>query len=408
MPESFITPNYYGIIYCNYQVVTDSKRMSVPTIITNETRELVANIEESLPYDAHDAEVYTQQLVGHLTLRCADPAIQAKYAGYSFLGEGLGAYPLMSDGFAQSFDVLSQEAELFEHWGRFGVVVGKSVAPRELCTNAIGYVKSVVADLSSETCAVDKPDSYDNLPVDTQGVPILTRGFFEIYHDDSLAQLRQSLKAYLHHVVLWGRADLWTTYDRFGVKLAGHQESAALPLHVDQNPKEHPDFRTVQGVLALDDCPVERGTLLAVPGSKACFTDYLPMAPQRGEYVELEVDSPIGEILTDHAQPIPLRQGDLVSWDSRTTHANTANISELTRFIALIAAGVAREDNAAAVAVRAEAYATGLGSNVRDALMHASKRPRYTDQAAAARVRRPEQLSLLGKLLYGQEHYDSV
>ncbi|HSX32852.1 MAG TPA: phytanoyl-CoA dioxygenase family protein [Candidatus Saccharimonadales bacterium] len=382
--------------------------MSASTIITNETRELVTRIEETAAYDAARADVYTQQLVGHLTLRCSQPEVQAKYAGYGLLGEGLDVYPLTSDGFAQSFDVLSQEDDMFEHWGRFGVVVGRSVAPQTLCVRAIDRVKSVVQELSGGVCDIDNPETYGSLPVDSQRVPILTRGFFEIYHDDSLAQLRQSLRAYLHHVVLWGRADLWTTFDRFGVKLPGHHESAALPLHVDQNPKEHPDFRTVQGVLALADCPVERGTLRAVPGSKSYFTDYLPMAPYRGEYVELDTKSPIGELLTDHAQPIPLRQGDLVSWDSRTTHANTANTSSSTRFVALVAAGVARENDQAAVAARSEAFASGLGSNVRHALMHASKRPRYTDQAAIAAVRQPERLTGLGKLLYGQERYDSL
>ncbi len=381
--------------------------MSTPGIITNETRDLVATIEEASVNDALSAEAHTRQLVGHLTIRCGDPEIKTRYAGYSLLGEGPGVYPITGDGYAQSFDVLSQEDDMFEHWGRFGVVVGKSVASQDLCLSAIARVKSAVKGLSGDACDIDRPETYTHLPVDAGGVPILTRGFFEIYHDDSLTQLRQSLKVYLHHVVLWGRADIWTTFDRFGVKLPGHQESAALPLHVDQNPKEHPDFRTAQGVLALDDCPVERGTLLAVPGSKSYFTDYLQMAPYKGEYVELNTAHPIGEILTDHAQPIPLRQGDLVSWDSRTTHANTANVSGLTRFVALIAAGIAREDDPAAVTARSEAFASGLGSNVRGALMHASMRPRYTDQAAVAEIRRPEQLTTLGKLLYGQTRYDS-
>jgi len=382
--------------------------MSMPTIITNETRELVANIEETLVNDVGGAEAQTRQLIGHLSLRCNDPEIKTKYSGYGFLGDGLGRYPLTSAGFAQSFDVLSEEEELFENWGRFGVVVGKSVAPQEICLNAIGRIESVVTELSGSTCDINEPETYGNLPVDAAGVPILTRGFFEIYHDDSLAQLRQSLKTYLHHVVLWGRADLWTTFDRFGVKLPGHQESVALPLHVDQNPKEHPGFRTVQGVLALDDCPVERGTLLAVPGSKSYFSDYLPMAPLEGEYIELNTDCSIAKTLADHAQPIPLRQGDLVSWDSRTTHANTANVSGLTRFVALIAAGVAREHDQTAIAARSEAFTSGVGSNVRNALMHASKRPRYCNQDAVSQIREPEQLTLLGKLLYGQKRYDSL
>jgi hypothetical protein len=379
--------------------------MRVPAIITNETRELVASVESGLTNQSERAPLLTKQLVGHLAIRCSHPEIRQKYARYGFQGEGLSAYPIGTDGFAESFDPLHQETELFEHWSRFGVVVGKNVVPQNLCIAAVARVKEITVALSNGSCDIDKPETYGNLPTDASDVPILTRGFFEVYHDDSLAQIRQSLRAYLQHVVVWGRADLWTTFDRFGVKLPGHQESVALPLHVDQNPKEHPDFRTVQGVLALEDCPVERGTLKVVPGSKTLFTEYLSIAPARGEYVELDTNLPLADMLAEAAQPIPLRQGDLVSWDSRTTHANTANISELPRFVALLAAGVAREDDASAISVRSEAYKTGLGSNVRSALMHASKRPRYTDPEAVSRVRKPEQLNALGKLLYGQDRY---
>lgn len=382
--------------------------MKAPTIITNETRELVASIEDDLAYDSEETLDSTQRLVGHLLVRCNQADIQEKYAAYGAAGNGLKDYPIATDGFAKAFDVLSEEDALYEHWQEFGVVVGKKVVPKQLCLDAIHRVKSVVGELSAGTCDIEKPDTYDKLPVDENQVPILTRGFFEIYHDDSLAQLRQSVRSYLHHVVLWGRADLWTTFDRFGVKLPGHHESAALPLHVDQNPKEHPDFRTVQGVLALEDCPIERGTLVTVPGSKTHFSEYVPMAPAHGEYVELDTRFPAAEMLAEHAQAIPLRQGDLVNWDSRTTHANTANISELPRFIALIAAGPAKPDNITAVQSRHEAFLTGLGSNVRDALMHASKRPRYTDQEAVSRIRQPEQLTFLGKLLYGQGWYDAL
>ncbi|MBU0859028.1 MAG: hypothetical protein KJ667_03745, partial [Alphaproteobacteria bacterium] len=61
-----------------------------------------------------------------------------------------------------------------------------------------------------------------------------------------------------------------------------------------------------------------------------------------------------------------------------------------------------------ALAARREALATGLGSNVREALMHASKKPRYTAPEVLATVRQPEQLNLLGKLLYGTESYKKI
>lgn len=377
--------------------------MTTPNIITNETRDLAGQLELTL--NGPEQIAATDRLIRHLGQRCALPEIREKYERYNIAGNGIEPYPLDSEGFAQSFDVLTDEQDMYEHWSRYGVVVGRQVVPEQLCADSIVRIKNIVDELSDGKCDMDSPETYGDLPVDENGVPILTRGFFEIYHDDSLAQLRQSVRAYLHHVVLWGRPDLWTTYDRFGVKLPHHTESAALPLHVDQNPKEHSEFKTVQGVLALDDCPAERGTLVTVPGSKTHFTEYLPMSPVRGEYVELDLTSPIAETFSANAQPIPLRRGNIVNWDSRTTHANTANISELTRFMALISTGPSRQNNSEAVAARAEAFRTALGSNVREAMMHASKKPRYTDGEAVRKVRVPERLTKLGKLLYGQERY---
>ena len=383
--------------------------MAETLIITEETRDCATAIENALQTDISGAEAAIGGLVRHLTLRCAQPAVQEKYADYSRSWGTLGPYPL-DEGYvyARAFDPLNEEAEMYETWRRFGVVVGRAVAPETVCLNAVQRVKSITKDISAGTCDMDDPQTYGSLPADAAGAPILSRSFFEIYHDDSLAQLRQCVRVYLQHVVLWGRADLWTTFDRYGVKLPGHTESAALPLHVDQNPNRHTGFHTMQGVLALEDCPRERGTLVVVPGSKRYFSDYATMARNDGDYVELDPDEPIAGLLASRAQAIPLRQGDLASWDSRTTHANTANISKTARFVALIAAGLAREDDPAAHAARAEAFRTGLGSNVRDALMHASMRPRYTDEAAARLARQPEQLHLLGRLLYGQESYANL
>src|SRR5205085_18223 len=117
---------------------------------------------------------------------------------------------------------------------------------------------------------------------------------------------------YLHHVLLWKRTDLWTTFDRLGFKRPNNTESAGLPLHVDQNPRIHPNFRTIQGVLALRDCPLEVGTFLAVPGSKAVFSEYAHWSQPDQQYVPLpERDEDIIAKLRAGQQPLPLRGGSL-------------------------------------------------------------------------------------------------
>jgi hypothetical protein len=374
-------------------------------IIDSQIRDLVWEIDGAKTcVTALDMKI--RKLVGLLKASCARPEVGEDFRRYETAEAIMGRYPKDARGYAVSFDPLTQEDEFFETWCRFGIVVGKGVVWPDDRAHAIARIHAIVRDMSEGRCDLDRPETWDKIPTDDSGVPILSRGFFEFAHDESVATLRQSVRVYLHNVLIWRRADLWTTFDRLGVKLPGHGESRALPLHVDQNPNVHPLFRTVQGVLALDDCPVERGTFLGVPGSRKHFAEYAPMAKNQGEYVELDLHYPIAGVLEDNRQAIALRGGDMVSWDSRTTHANTENVSKLTRYVAYISSGIAREDNEQAIKSRQEGFRTGLGSNVRDAYMHASKPPRFTDAEAVSRVRKAENLTLLGRLLYGIDGSD--
>ncbi|MEI8223876.1 MAG: phytanoyl-CoA dioxygenase family protein [bacterium] len=315
-------------------------------------------------------------------------------------------YPLDRDGYAIAFDPLADEASLVDTWSKFGVVVIKNVISVHQCDATIARMNEVVKLMSNGVCELNNADSWNAIPVDDAGTPFISRGFFELYHDDILAQIRQSVIHYLAQVLIWNRYDIWTSFDRLGVKLPHHAESKALSLHVDQNPLIHPDFRTVQGVLALVDCPVERGTFVAAIGSRNHFLDYKPHVPNKGEYVELPESLAGVSWIDKQLQAFPLRKGDLVLWDSRTTHANTENISQDIRYVAYTAAGPACETDHTLVNARHEAFRSGIGSNNREALMHASKKPRYTNPKMLEEVRKPEQLSLLGKLMYGIESYE--
>jgi hypothetical protein len=371
-------------------------------IITNEIRDLARLIGNAGP-DAQD--IHVMRLVGLLTERCADPDVKAKLAGADAATEMFAPYPIDADGYAHAFDPLTEEDAFLTAWHRHGFVVGKGIASSAQCTATVAALKDRFNALG---CDFDDRASWNALPQDANGTSILSRGFFELYHDDALAQLRQSPRFYLHHVLLWGRPDLWTSFDRLGVKPPEGESAQGLPLHVDQNPKIRSDFASVQGVLALQDCPLERGTYAAVPGSRAMFPYYADMAKNMGEYVELNPYSTLGATLGPNIQPIPLRAGDLVSWDSRTTHCNTANVSDQTRLVAYVAAGPSGEAERELIAARQDGFMTGLGSNVRRALMHASKKPRFTDLETTAAIRQPEDLTLLGRLLYGAARYDML
>lgn len=377
-------------------------------IITNKIRDLVHQIEGASRID-DSLQNNIRELVARLRASCANSRNIARYRAYDQANNGLGKLPVDGEGYIRSFDVLREESDFYECWRKYGIVVSRGAASEQTCSAAVRRMHEVARALSGGKCDLRDPATWSHIPTDANGVSLISRGFFELYHDDVLAQLRQSVRVYLHYVLLWGTPELWTSFDRLGAKLPGHEESRALPLHVDQNPNVHPLFRTVQGVLALTDCPAERGTFVGVPGSKNMFRKtYADMAQNTGEYVELDMGTDVAKLLQAHAQICPLRQGNLISWDSRTTHANSENVSDKMRAVAYIAAGRAREDDESLVQVRAEALRTAVGSNVRDALMHASKPPRFSNHEAINHVRTTERLNLLGELLYGQARYAHV
>lgn len=360
-----------------------------------------------------DLESILKTLVLNLQERCQLPKIKERYHNLEQPAGFYGKYPIDNEGFAVAFDPIEQEEEFWNAWSTYGYIVGKQVISRQQCTQTIARMKELLKQISAGSFDLDAPETYKKIPVDENGIPAISRGFFEVYHDDSLAQIRQAIKVYIHHVLLWGKAELWTTFDRFGVKMADEQEAKGLPLHVDQNPLVHPGFKTTQGVLALVDCPLKQGTFVAVPGSRGSFANYASAIEKfdpkyRGEYVEAGWDPELNKLLALDAQPIPIRAGDLVSWDSRTTHANSTNLLSTPRLVVYISAGPIPKDFDTLKSERIAVFKSGEGKNVREAMIHASKPPRCALYKLMGTLRQPEKLNLLGKLLYGQESYPAA
>lgn len=370
-------------------------------IINQKIKNIVSEIEQSkkLPTDKQVIE-----LLSTLKNQLALPENKSSVDSISRLTSD--SYPVDVDGYAKSFDPINDEEGLVDTWNQFGIVVVKQIVTSQQCDQTIKAMNQLVADMSTNTCSLNKSETWSHIPKDSAGVSFISRGFFELYHDHVLAQIRQSVRHYIAEVLIWRRYDLWTSFDRLGIKLPEHAESKALALHVDQNPKIHKSFKTVQGVIALADCPVERGTFVAAVGSRNHFLEYKQHAPDKGEYVELPKNLNGALWIEERLQAFPLRKGDMVLWDSRTTHANTENISQDIRYVAYVAAGPAREQESELVAARRDACISGVGSNNREALMHASKKPRYQNPEIVQSLRTPEELSLLGKLMYGIETYE--
>lgn len=372
-------------------------------IVNNKIRQTIHAIEQS----EGDSTYALKHLVQELSARTTNLQPLPTLSPRKVVG---AAYPIHNDGYAHALDPLHDEAGYEDYMRTYGFIVGKDVISSSTADNTVRRLHEIGRQLSNNQFVLSDASTYEHIPKDPNDTPILTRGFFEWYHDNAWAQIRQSVRLYLHHALIWRRPDLWVTFDRFGVKPAEHQSlTKALPLHVDQSPAIHPQFRTIQGILALADCPAEVGTTVLAPGSRIHFQEFLPFTQPNEQYVELSDQShPILRQLNEQAQQVPLRKGSIVTWDSRTAHANSANYSETTRYVALVAAGIAKEGQPHLRALRQQYYQSGIGKNERDAFMHASLRPRYTDPVAIRRVREPEQLTVLGEALYGFKTYGEI
>jgi ectoine hydroxylase-related dioxygenase (phytanoyl-CoA dioxygenase family) len=376
-------------------------------IITKEIAKLVAQIE-----DGDESKGTILALVKALDEACVKH--RAAYIYDYARNSHMSPYPTDEDGFAKSFDPIKDEKKFRAAWQKYGIVVGKQIAPKDLRKKSLKRVHEIFNEMSNGAFDVNDPSTWQNMPLDSNGNPLISRGFMEVYHDAVLADIRQNVRSYVHHVLIWGDARLWTSFDRLGVKLPADKNEGgkALPLHVDQNPKFNPHFTTLQGVLALEDCPIERGTFRGVPGSRGVFKHYNLVKEGLPEFVELTREHPDAAEMHAKAQALPLRAGDMVSWDSRTTHANTDNLSQQARFVAYVSAGPAAEFNKQAVAARRDAFKRGSAtSSIKEAeaLIRATIKPRYTfEDGEWEEFRKKEKLNTLGQLLYGTKKYNKL
>ena len=215
-----------------------------------------------------------------------------------------------------------------------------------------------------------------------------------MYHDDTLAQLRQDPRIYEIFANLLGTKKLWVVFDRIIYQKKTEYEDP-LPPHVDQNPITHPDFFNVQAMLALRDMNESTGTLAVLPRSHLSFQDYAAWAKPTDGYIEHQGD------LSFSFAGLRLKEGQLVIWDSRTTHSRFRGISKADRYAALITFTPAQEDHKL-FDLRLKYFAEGIGWNCHEAGLRATARPRYEKSLR----QQAEGLSSLGRKLYGIDKWE--
>jgi hypothetical protein len=241
--------------------------------------------------------------------------------------------------------VLSREDLAF--WHEHGYVVVHDAVPHEQLLAAIDALWAF-AGLDRDDAA-----SWYHDPDKTYREPELAMsGMVEIYHHQALWENRQHPRVHGAFADIWGRDDLWVTFDRANINVParpGWQFKGFIHWDIDTSAVPMP--YDVQGVLSLTDVVPGQGGFQCVPGFHRRIDEWIATQPAdrdpfRPDLTGLEV------------QQIGTRAGDLLIWDSRLPHGTSPNRSDRPRLAQYISMFPADEANEAHRERRLHAWRT--------------------------------------------------
>ncbi len=242
-----------------------------------------------------------------------------------------------------------REIEICSFFQENGYVVVRGATERKNCENLIKCIKDIAKKVPEATAD----------------------GFMDLYHDDTLAQLRQDPEMYKLFTKLLGTEKLWVVFDRVIYQPEQVSSFSSVVIqHMDQNPNLYSDFCAIQAMIALKDINEETGVLTLIPKSSN-----LPMS--------------LG---------LCVKEGDLIIWDSRTTHSRLrSNCIGKEQFAALISFTKSQCENSELKSLRMKYFIEGTGFNHHDAGLRTTSQPRFSESLRKT----TEKLTSLGKKLYG-------
>jgi len=242
-----------------------------------------------------------------------------------------------------------------EFFQKYGFVVVRDVVDSEQVTKTVDEIWSCKEGPQWEvSCVVrDDPLTWDNNNW-MRKFGDVKNGFVNGFSETEVRESwnnRQNPNIYELFCNILGRDDLWVKFDRYGLMRPTKDIKIKAPttrlidrpewltvenwLHWDQNPWRQPQFKGVQGLLALSDSTENTGGFICVPGSHHIFTAWAQHYIDNSsgvEFVQISSEDPI----KNFAQKITLRKGSFIIWDSRTLHANYANRSSVFRVVQYI------------------------------------------------------------------------
>ncbi|MEZ4682290.1 MAG: phytanoyl-CoA dioxygenase family protein [Caldilineaceae bacterium] len=207
--------------------------------------------------------------------------------------------------------LLTPEERAF--WNENGYVIIRNAVPKE-------NVDAVV-DAIWDFLEVDRND-----PEAWYHAPVSRAGMLEMYHHQALWNNRQLPNIYQAFADIWGRDDLWVSFDRANMNPPAREPDWDYEgmYHWDIDTSADPIPFMVQGVLYLADTPADGGGFQCTPGMHHHFAEWVKTQPADRHP---RLPDPTGLDI----QTIPGNAGDLLIWHSLLPHGNSRNRSTKPR-----------------------------------------------------------------------------
>jgi hypothetical protein len=150
-------------------------------------------------------------------------------------------------------------------------------------------------------------------------------GIVPLHHTQAQWDLRQCPELYRVFGAIWGEAELWVSFDRAVFRPPERASGdGSLLLHWDIDPRERGP-RRIQGMLYLEDTPLDRAPLAFAPRWFADPPDRLRDAPS------FDPDERTIVVPSGDAVRVAAPGGALVAWDARMPHGPAPNTSSRPR-----------------------------------------------------------------------------
>lgn len=211
----------------------------------------------------------------------------------------------------QAPDVLS--AEDLAQWQRDGYVIVRQAISAEHAADCAELIWREIAGNP-----IDERSWYS---------PQARKFMLSVYQHELLDQNRHNPRIHKAFAQLWGRLDLWPSYDRLGFnppEKFGHSYSSS-GLHWDVSLTQPLPFST-QGLIYLTDTAPDQGALCLVPGFHHRLAPWLQQLPK-------EADPRQQDLHALGATYIGANAGDMIIWQQALPHAASPNRSDKPRLV---------------------------------------------------------------------------